>query len=92
MISRLAASYRAEQCTPICASVCACGEEEASDHNLRSALSHITRMAMGPANDRSSKVDLLAHSLNMYRRADAPSALDPLGRSLFADKKRQDKH
>jgi hypothetical protein len=40
----------------------------------------------------SLKVDLLAHSLNMYRRADAPSALDPLGRSLFADKKRQEKH
>jgi hypothetical protein len=30
-------------------------------------------------------------SLDIYRRADAPSALDPLGRSLFAEKKRQDK-
>jgi hypothetical protein len=44
-------------------------------------------MAMGASNGRSSKVDLLAHGLNMYRRADAPSALDPLGRSLFAEQK-----
>jgi hypothetical protein len=34
---------------------------------------------------------LMVTSLDSYRRADAPSALDPLGRSLFADKKRQDK-
>jgi hypothetical protein len=29
----------------------------------------------------------MAHGLNMYRRADTPGVLDPLGRSLFADKK-----
>jgi hypothetical protein len=33
----------------------------------------------------------MAHSLDMYGRADAASALDPVGRSLFADEKRQDK-
>jgi hypothetical protein len=34
---------------------------------------------------------LMAHSLDIYGRADTASALDPLGRSLFADEKRQDK-
>ena len=33
----------------------------------------------------------MAHSLDIYGRADAASVLDPLGRSLFADEKRQDK-
>ena len=33
----------------------------------------------------------MATSLDIYRRADTPSVLDPFGRSLFADEKRQDK-
>jgi hypothetical protein len=34
---------------------------------------------------------LMAHSCDIYGRAEAPSALDSLGRFLFADEKRQDK-
>jgi hypothetical protein len=30
------------------------------------------------------------HRLGIYGRADASGVLDPLGRSLFADEKRQD--
>jgi hypothetical protein len=48
-------------------------------------------MAVGSSNGRTLKVDLMAHILNMYRRADTPSALGPLGRSLVADEKRQDR-
>jgi hypothetical protein len=49
-------------------------------------------MEVGLSNARSGNVDLVAVSLDIYGRAGAsPSALDPLGRSLFAAEKRQDK-
>jgi hypothetical protein len=47
--------------------------------------------AVGPSNGRSENADLMAASLGIYGRADASSALDPLGRSLLAAEKRQDK-
>jgi hypothetical protein len=49
------------------------------------------RMAVGSSNGRSLKADLMATSLDIYRRADAPSFLDPVANDLVAVEKRQDK-
>jgi hypothetical protein len=45
--------YWLEQCGVICPSACARGEVGATGHNLRSASSRITRMAVGSSNGRS---------------------------------------
>jgi hypothetical protein len=46
---------RAVEYRPICSSACARGEEGATGHNLRSASSRITRMAMGGSSNAGLK-------------------------------------
>jgi hypothetical protein len=48
-------------------------------------------MEVGLSNARSGNVDLMAVSLDIYGGVGASSALGPLGRSLLAAEKRQDK-
>jgi hypothetical protein len=59
---------------------------------VRSARSRTARVVVGSSNARSGKVDLMAHRPGIYGRADAADVLDPLGRSLFADEKRQPRY
>jgi hypothetical protein len=49
-------------------------------------------MAVGLSSGKSkNKNDLVIHSLDIYGRAGAWSALDPVAFALVADEKRQDK-
>jgi hypothetical protein len=80
-------------------SACLCDEAWAAGHDVRSAWSHTTHMAVGSSNGRSKNSDLMAVSLGIYGRADAPGALlgawpwalGPLGSSLLAAEKRLDR-